>query len=336
MHKGRKKWEVMGGAPADFWHWASYHVKKYLYLYWPLKTHSAFTTVCMCVHVQGHISACGGLTYWRSWLCLKDPMFGCPGHVHKLSVRDFTLQTCSHPPLSSSILCRCSAGGRRSWNCSRRPVLSSMLPLRASGAELQHRPPLSSTLRTLIHTPERGSYLKQHTYKHTHKLSKACVCVYLLAQTPSGSKKTHLLRSFADSVCASVSVCILHLGLCIHTPLFTVNKDRFHFINKLMFIWMINLKLVLVCRHSEVWFFWWAPCGRFSKMNSRCRRLFPMKFTWQQWDFSMVHFTLIIKKLVLKRWFRTNPAHIHCWVCLGWTHSDPLTHAHTYLCCYCS
>lgn len=110
------------------------------------------------------------------------------------------------PPNSPSILCRCDAVEGRSRSCSSRPVLPSMLLLRVSGAELQHRPPLSNILRTLIHTPEREGGLSKAI--HTHKLSKACVCVYLLTQTPSRREKTHLLRSFADSLCASVSLCV--------------------------------------------------------------------------------------------------------------------------------
>lgn len=201
----------------------------------------------MCVNVQDKQTH-GGLAYQRTRLCLyadgtdlwqPQPCSQtycwksyCTG-LRLASTPMYPLCPPAHThPLHPSILSFYAAGRRRSWSCSSRPVHSSMPPLRVSGAELQHRPPLSSPLRTLIHTPERGSYLQQHT----HTLSKACVCVYLLTQTPSGSEKTHLLHSFAESVCASVSVCVLHLELCIHTPLFTVNKDRFHFINKLVFI----------------------------------------------------------------------------------------------------
>lgn len=286
----------------------------------------------MCVNVQDKQTH-GGLAYQRTRLCLyadgtdlwqPQPCSQtycwksyCTG-LRLASTPMYPLCPPAHThPLHPSILSFYAAGRRRSWSCSSRPVHSSMPPLRVSGAELQHRPPLSSPLRTLIHTPERGSYLQQHT----HTLSKACVCVYLLTQTPSGSEKTHLLHSFAESVCASVSVCVLHLELCIHTPLFTVNKDRFHFINKLVFIWMINLKLVLVCSHSAVWFLFFcpAPCGLFCTVcTADSVGCCPWSFTQQQSDLSMVHFPGIIKKLALKRWVITTPAHIHCWVYLGW------------------
>lgn len=123
-------------------------------------------------------------------------IFGNCGHVHKPTIGSFSSQQWDLPPgarpaCSPSIL-RCLAGvRRRSRSCSSRPVHLSMPPLRVSGAGLQHRPPLSSPLRTFIHAQLRGSYLQQHTHTQT-------VCV--LNQTPPGSKKTHFLRSFADSV----------------------------------------------------------------------------------------------------------------------------------------
>lgn len=111
---------------------------------------------------------------------LTDLKAGTFSHVHKLTVFYCTgllppssTHRTLHPSSGSVI-----AGEGRSWSCSSGPLLPSMLPLRVSGAELQHRPPLSNILRTLIHTPEReGRYLEQHTHTHTHKLSKAYECV---------------------------------------------------------------------------------------------------------------------------------------------------------------
>ena len=63
-------------------------------LYWSLKTRSASTPVCMCVHV----SACGGLRYWRSWpwLCAEGSDVWQLRHVLKLCLRDLILQSCFH------------------------------------------------------------------------------------------------------------------------------------------------------------------------------------------------------------------------------------------------
>lgn len=152
----------------------------------------------------------------------------------------FTVQACSHPPATSSppppqspfFLCWCDADEGRSWSGSNPPVLPSMLLLRVSGAELQHRPPLSTfSGHSFMQQRERAGISS-----NTHELSEACVCVCLLTQTPLGSEKTHLLRSFADSLCAAVCVCFASGTMHTHTPLFTVNKDGFHFTNKLMFI----------------------------------------------------------------------------------------------------
>lgn len=142
-------------------------------------------------------------------------IFGSLGHVHKLTVGSLTVQVsgllpptlcplCPLPTPSPSIPCFYAAGGRRSWSCSSRPVHPSMPPLRVSGAELQHRPPLSSPLRTLIHTAERGSYLQQHT----HTLSKACVyvCTCLLKHHRGARKHTS---------CTHLQSPYVHLCLCV-------------------------------------------------------------------------------------------------------------------------
>ena len=161
---------------------------------------------------------------------LTEPLLGNHGHVHKLTVRRFTVQIsdllppppCNHPPsLALSILCCCAAGGRRSWSCSSRPVHPSMPPLRVSGAGLLHRPPLSSTLRTLIHTPERRSYLQQHTYTskhththtHTHTEQSLCMCVLACSNTIGEQENTpyvHLcLCVFCIWDCAYTHLCLL-------------------------------------------------------------------------------------------------------------------------------
>lgn len=134
---------------------------------------------------------------------LKDLIFGSLCLVHKLTVRSLTVQIAELLPTSTlSIFGWCAAGGRRSWSCSSRPVLPSMPPLRVSGAELQHRPPLSSTLRTLIHTPERGSYLQQHT----HWAKTLCVCTHLLKHYRGARKQTS---------CAHLQTPYVHLCLCV-------------------------------------------------------------------------------------------------------------------------
>ena len=147
-------------------------LQKYLYLRWLSNAIPLFAWASMCRTSKPTVAS---HTRGLSCVCtLTEPLLGNHGHVHKLTVRRFTVQISdpsTHPPsLTLSILCRCAAGGRRSRSCSSRPVHPSMPPLRVSGAGLLHRPPLSSTLRTLIHTPERRSYLQQHTHtsKHTH------------------------------------------------------------------------------------------------------------------------------------------------------------------------
>lgn len=147
---------------------------------------------------------------------LTELIFGNPGCVHKLTVRSFTVQISDllPPPAPTityslpSIPCCCAASRRRSWSCSSRLVHPSMPPLRVSGAGLQHRPPLSSTLRTFIHT-ERGSYLQKHTHTskhiHTHWAKPVYVCACLLKHHRGARKHTS---------CTHLQPPYVHLCVC--------------------------------------------------------------------------------------------------------------------------
>lgn len=197
-----------------------------------------FYTFRMCFSFKQH---CTLHTGWKKWgvmaacFCLRWP------HLLEVCVCTLTkslswqLQPCSQthcflmyrpaltllhpsaPTHSPSILCRCDADEGRSWSCSNRPVLPSMLLLSVSGAELQHRPPLSNILRTLIHTPEReGGYLEQHTH-HTRTEQSLCMCVLAYSNTIGERENTPPALVCRLPVCSCVCVYVCFASGTMHT-----------------------------------------------------------------------------------------------------------------------
>lgn len=91
--------------------------------------------------------------------------------------------------------------------------------LRVREAELQHRPPLSSTFRILIHTLERWA-LSAATHMHTNCANSAYVCACLLKHHWGARKHTSCVHLHTLYIHLCACVCVFHLGLDTHTHLY--------------------------------------------------------------------------------------------------------------------